>query len=353
MVGASIYYIANVSVIHKVSKAKEMARRDLVRRGVLPGSPINIPIGAVLLILSIIILSAAFRLNVRLLESNSEDGPWATNLFVGFTSFSGTFYICFPVVFSLIVAAPLLFFVFRKRKLVAREIFGRLAGWAFIGSGMIFLSSQMVAVAMKPAIYLTTPEACKDTVRLTVEGRTLVTIPERKRSRVTEWSDLELENGKIRTDGEVYDYLFYEAATLTPTVGEEGWTIERVDERFFWCGESVDLDDVRDRIRSLMHDFGLFANEIEDFIEYWLGDDLLLEFGKEDFSFGLYPVPVEEVERIFRIETEMEYNEIVRFHLLVVDIEEGMVLEEPSFPEIERGDYSLHEWGIFRKKGMK
>ncbi len=205
-----------------------------------------------------------------------------------------------------------------------------------------------MVVALKPAIYLYTPEEKKESLRLKVKGRITMRIPWRKGTTSVIWNDLILKNGKIISDNKEFDYLFYESENIVPKHDGTGWTLKRQGGNLYWNNEPIGLEQLPGIFTEILKKYGLFENEISDFNEYWFAEDMKIFFGQDEFTYGIYPISLEELDRIFSIETELEYAEYIRVQFLVKEIKEGINLNEPAFPEVKRSEYALHEWGMIK-----
>ncbi|MDO9537420.1 MAG: hypothetical protein Q7J68_03775 [Thermoplasmata archaeon] len=205
-----------------------------------------------------------------------------------------------------------------------------------------------MVISMKPAIYLYTPREEKEQLKLKVKGVITTRIPFREGISSIIWDDLVLKNGKIFTNKKSFDYLFYESKNVMPEHENTGWILKRQNGALSWNQAPIDKNDLSEMLRNILAKYGLFENEINDFIEYWFDDDMKIFFGQDEFTFGIYPISLEEVDRIFSIETMLEYPEYIRVQLLVKEIEDGEVLAEPEFPKISRSEYALHEWGMMK-----
>ncbi|MBU4071662.1 MAG: hypothetical protein KJ773_05770, partial [Candidatus Thermoplasmatota archaeon] len=206
-----------------------------------------------------------------------------------------------------------------------------------------------MVISMKPAIYLYTPKEEKEQLKLKVKGAITTRIPFREGISSIIWDNLVLKNGKIFTNKKSFDYLFYESKNVMPEHENTGWIQKRQNDALTWNQAPIDKNDLSEILRNILTKYGLFENEINDFIEYWFDDDMKIFFGQDEFTFGIYPISLEEVDRIFSIETMLEYPEYIRVQLLVKEIEDGEVLAEPKFPLITRSEYALHEWGMIKR----
>ncbi len=204
------------------------------------------------------------------------------------------------------------------------------------------------AQSFKPAIYLYTPEKRSENLRLTVKGEITTRIPYRKGRSTITWNDLILEEGKIHTDGRQFDYLFYESDNTKPKVENKGWVLKREDGQLYWNGDAISEADLASKFEEILEMYGLFENEIADFVEYWFDDDMKIFFGGDEFNYGIYPVSPGELDRIFRIDTELDYPEYIRVQFYMKEIPETVVLQEPVPPRILRSGYALHEWGVIK-----
>lgn len=205
-----------------------------------------------------------------------------------------------------------------------------------------------MVISLKPAIYLYTPKEEKEQLKLKVKGVITTRIPFREGVSSIVWDNLSLKDGKIFTNNKSFDYLFYESKNVMPKHDNTGWVLKRNNGILSWNRKPIDKAELSGILRDILKKYGLFENEINDFIEYWLDKDMKIFFGKDEFTFGIYPISLEELDRIFSIETTLEYPEYIRVQFLVREIDEGQVLDEPEFLPITRSEYALHEWGMMK-----
>ncbi|MFO7618083.1 MAG: hypothetical protein R6W91_00220 [Thermoplasmata archaeon] len=202
--------------------------------------------------------------------------------------------------------------------------------------------------AMKPAVYLYAPGVQNEQLKLKVRGIITTRIPHRDGITSIAWDNLTLKEGKIFTDGDSFDYLFYETESIQPRHENAGWVLARQKGNLTWNGAPIDRDGLLLKFKYILSRYGLFENEIKDFIEYWFDEDMKIFFQKQDFIYGIIPVSIEELDRIFAIETNLEYREYIRIQFLMKELQEKQTLAEPKFPEVSRSEYALHEWGIIK-----
>ena len=201
---------------------------------------------------------------------------------------------------------------------------------------------------MKPAIYLYTPKEEKENLKLKVKGKITTRIPFRDGVISILWDNLVLKDGKIISDNKKFDYLFYESENTIPKHDDTGWTLKRQGRNMYWNNKPINQEELPAIFTEILSKYGLFENEIDDFIEYWFDSDMKIFFGQGEFTHGIYPISLEELDRIFSIQTELEYAEYIRVQFLVKEIAESQKLEAPAFPEIKRSEYALHEWGMIK-----
>ncbi|UCG68697.1 MAG: hypothetical protein JSV09_12970 [Thermoplasmata archaeon] len=115
----------------------------------------------------------------------------------------------------------------------------------------------------------------------------------------------------------------------------------------FLDGKSLSLKELKDFFRAELAKVGLFENEIEDFIDEWLGKGARLFPGQKPFRFAIMYIPEDVIEEIIQVETEKSYEEIIRFHLLIQPADGDIHLIPPQYPKHQKGRNILHEWGVY------
>jgi hypothetical protein len=205
-----------------------------------------------------------------------------------------------------------------------------------------------MVISMKPAIYLYTPKEEKEQLKLKVKGAITTRIPFREGVSSIVWDNLSLKDGKIFTNNKSFDYLFYESKNVMPDHDNTGWILKRQNGILTWNQAPIDQEGLSNIFKTVLTKYGLFEHEINDFIEYWFDEDMKIFFGQNDFTFGIYPISLEELDRIFSIETMLDYPECIRVQFLVKEIDEGQVLAEPVIPQVARSEYAMHEWGMMK-----
>jgi hypothetical protein len=160
-------------------------------------------------------------------------------------------------------------------------------------------------------------------------------------------------DGKLYYENEKYDFLYYEEE-ISPQTSPYGWILERDKKgRYFLNDEPCTKTQLKVFFARELEKAGLFENEIEDFIEEMLGDDGRLCPGRYAFRYAIMYVPESVVEDIISIETERDYDEIIRVHFLIQPAGESLKLQPPVYPQHERGVNILHEWGFYLDESIR
>jgi PKD repeat protein len=217
-------------------------------------------------------------------------------------------------------------------------------------SNGLFESSSLRTIRPRPYspnIYLYREKPGSDTVRVIVDGTVTKTVPEIELGSEITWENVWIEDGKLYYEGKEYDFLYYEEL-IDPKPSNFGWILERDETGSLHLNdEKMTLNELKEFFRKEMKKTGLYDNEIEDFVEEWLGAGGRLFPGETVFRYAIMYVPENIVDEIIQIETEREYDEIIRVHFLVQPAGENLVLESPQYPEHKKGENVLHEWGVF------
>ncbi len=204
-----------------------------------------------------------------------------------------------------------------------------------------------------PNIYLYRETPGYDTIRIIVDGRVTKAVPTVELGTEIIWEDVFIENGKLLYDGEYYDFLYYEELLNEPKTSEYGWILERDEEgNLFLDGKLLSLKELKDFFRAELAKAGLFENEVEDFIDEWLGEGARLFPAQKAFRYAIMYVPEDVIEEIIQVETEKSYDEIIRFHLLIQPADDDIHLVPPQYPKHQKGMNILHEWGVYVGKSI-
>ena len=299
----------------------------------------------IIYVTSLIFFCVSLSTNIGLLKNNPPLGPWTVNVFVEPEGINDFFIIYFSIWILLLVAPILFTYISTEKK---KRIINPLIITGLMYSLTGFLLSHLIAIAMKPAIYLYTPKEEKESLKLKVKGQITTRIPFRQGITSILWDNLVLEDGIIFTNDKQFDYLFYESENIMPKHDDTGWVLKKQNGTVYWNQIPVDKNTLSEILSGILKKYGLFENEISDFNEYWFAEDMKIFFDQDEFTYGIYPISLEELDRIFSIETELEYAEYIRVQFLVKEIDESQELSEPEYPEIKRSEYALHEWGMMK-----
>ena len=113
-------------------------------------------------------------------------------------------------------------------------------------------------------------------------------------------------------------------------------------------------DDLRDFFVQELGESGLFENEIDDWIEFWLGPDMKIFLGRHSGTFSITYIPTDQIDEILSIETSHQYDEVLRvfFSIAIVDDDSIPALVEPVYDPVSQGSDVLHEWGVFEQEAF-
>jgi len=197
----------------------------------------------------------------------------------------------------------------------------------------------------KPVIYLYRPRPAFDTVTVKIDGTATVTIPEIPLGPVITWENVWIEDGRITYQGETYPYLFYESETWRPIHAHRGWILSRdAAGNLFLDGEPITFEGVKNHFVRELEKAGFYANEIDDFTDFWFGPDALAFFGLDTFTLAVKYFPLDQLEALHEIVTDREYKSQVRVSYLVEFAEPGTTLQKPVYPVPQPGNTAMHEW---------
>lgn len=214
-----------------------------------------------------------------------------------------------------------------------------------------FKTSIMKTIAPRPYspnIYLYRENSDYDTIRVIVDGRVTKAVPLVELGSEIVWEDVYIENGKLLYNGKSYDFLYYEELLNEPRTSEYGWILERDEKgRLYLNDNPISLEGLKEFFGNELRRAGLYEHEIEDFVDEWLGEGARLFPGDMPFRYAIMYVPEKQVEELIQIKTELDYEEIIRVHFLVMPAEDGLQLKQPVYPEHRKGQNVLHEWGVY------
>jgi hypothetical protein len=129
------------------------------------------------------------------------------------------------------------------------------------------------------------------------------------------------------------DYLFYEAAAPDVWQRERGWVVERENlEAFF---------------RENLTTTGFYANEIADFVEWWLPR---LETHP---YYALYPQYNAGIAEAVELALSPEPHSLIRLYYVVEGLAEPVELPPATIPAFESGGFTVHEWGVVRDGDLR
>ncbi|GEM_PF-3324345 len=198
-----------------------------------------------------------------------------------------------------------------------------------------------------PVIYLYPETPREEDVRVRFKGEATVTIPEVPLGREIVWEDCWADGMGVVWEGTRYDYLFYECTLDDPVTSHRGWILSRDAEgQLALNGLPITYEGLRTHFENELFEAGLYAHEVRDFLDCWLGPDAALFFGRETFTYAVKYFPIDQVDDTMQIVTSWKYDNAVRIQFYVEPAPAGLQLLEPVYPAAPDGGSVLHEWGV-------
>ncbi len=176
----------------------------------------------------------------------------------------------------------------------------------------------------KPAIYLYSDEETELNLDFEANGNVNFVYPQKPAAG---WNIETQANGKIKVDGKMYDYLFWEGDRPVPTIDRS-------------LGFNVASNEVVPFLEAQLSDMGLNARETQDFIAYW-GPQLT----KNNLNFVQFMVGEAYNEHIATIQSDKNIDTEIRVFMVYESIEAPLPVIEQSFEAPERTGLTLVEWG--------
>ena len=177
-------------------------------------------------------------------------------------------------------------------------------------------------VAYKPNIYLYPIENTELRVNLKFPkgGKVIKSIPEYGKG----WNISVGTNGLINDS---YPYLFYESSQPDIWQREYGWTIK--------------VDELNLFFRNNLTNYGFKANEIEDFIDYWIPRL------KEYDYYSIYPQTESIINKVIELNISKKPDNLLRLFYFVEGHKNPEIkLKKPIINDFDREDFFVTEWGV-------
>ena len=177
-------------------------------------------------------------------------------------------------------------------------------------------------VAYKPNIYLYPEEKIQLTVNLDFPkgGKVIKSIPEFGKG----WNVSIDTNGLINNS---YTYLFYESSQPDVWQREYGWSIN-VDKLDLFFRKNLTI-------------YGFKANEIEDFIDYWIPRL------KESDYYSIYPQTNSIINEVIELKISKKTDNLLRLFYLIKGYKNPQIkLKTPIINYFERKGFFVTEWGV-------
>lgn len=175
----------------------------------------------------------------------------------------------------------------------------------------------------KPNIYVYSSTQKEVNIKLGLDGNITNSYPE---YREYGWKVKTTSNGKIidTTTNREYNYLFYDGKGKLDCDMTTGSVVAGKDTAAF-------LEDV-------LAKRGLNQSEIDDFITYWLPK-------MSENKFNLIHFSDNEYERICSLNVKPEPESLIRVYMVFKPLDNKINVKEQIIKPINRGDYTVVEWG--------
>ena len=176
--------------------------------------------------------------------------------------------------------------------------------------------------ARKPVIYLYPEETTDISVELEYDGNLTVTYPAYNEGwKVTAEPDGTLTN---HADGREYSYLFWEGEGYGEMDFSEGFVVKGEDTVSF--------------LQDKLSEMGMTPREYNEFIVYWLPY-------LQDNAYNLISFQWENYDASAKLNITPEPDNMLRVFMAFKAIEEPIDVPEQKLPVLERGGFTVVEWG--------
>lgn len=176
----------------------------------------------------------------------------------------------------------------------------------------------------KPAVYLYPTATQQTAVVVEPKGRLTLTIPEYP---VGGWNIVAEPDGTIRSGGETFPYLYYEAEILDSAFNKPT------------KGYVASFNELDSLYAEVLPKLGLNAQETADFKEYW---NKYLPFSPYYFV-GV--MPVSEVDKIEKLTISPKPDTTIRVRIYFEPLKDRKVVQEPTISDQPRNGFTVVEWG--------
>ncbi|MFH1377695.1 MAG: hypothetical protein ABIH86_02980 [Planctomycetota bacterium] len=138
----------------------------------------------------------------------------------------------------------------------------------------------------------------------------------------TGWTVTADPSGRI--DGQ-YDYLYYSSYQPNGWQMSFGWLVAGADVETFFRGN--------------LAAYGFNAQEIDDFVEYWVR---LLD----DYPYyAVYPQTSTQIDPLIRLTVSPQPDKVLRLFYTIIPEQSPISISAPTIPTFERSGFTVTEWG--------
>ncbi|MBI2616523.1 hypothetical protein HYW55_00115 [Candidatus Gottesmanbacteria bacterium] len=173
----------------------------------------------------------------------------------------------------------------------------------------------------KPAIYLYPEKETALEVQVSPKGELTTTIPEYGSG----WNIVSFPDGRLKTDGQSYPYLYYEANLNDGYKPKEGWIIS--------------LEEREAKLSDILKSLGLNEKERADFLDYWLP-----RLTSKPYYFVGF-VPLSEIEEKEKLTLSENPDTILRVRLIFEGLDAPVSVPAPILQATDRKGFVLVDWG--------
>lgn len=185
----------------------------------------------------------------------------------------------------------------------------------------------------KPVVYLYPEKSTEVSVKINPRDG-FVTVSEPLYNPETGWEVLAFPNSTLKfpttydPQPTTYPYLYYETMVVGYQLPKKGFMLQKENLRPF--------------LRNYIQKLGLRGQEIEDFLEYWIGR--FSEIDKKYFFVAFFSQ--EEIEYVDPLTIEPEPMTEIRIRAYFKPLDSPYLVEAPDLPPVpKREGFTVIEWG--------
>lgn len=190
--------------------------------------------------------------------------------------------------------------------------------------GLYFFNAHRPETVKKPVIYLYPEKEEKINLKLKVDGDLTFTYP----AYNGQWNVTAQPSGELTIDGELHNYLFWEAEANNSVQSSE------IKEGFVVKGSRS-----QQFLENTLKNIGLTSQERADFITFW-GPQL----AKNEANL-LHFVMNEDCNRYAELEISPAPDRVNRVYLVWMPVSPSFRIPTQTLPKFDRSGFTVVEWG--------